>query len=110
MNKHKIAMVTAGAERFPAGTVEAIREFSEIKCKRCETPDELLKEFADYEIFWMFRPDGTTSFLFARNLSAPDGKASFRFRMAHNDSKGVWKLVVTDALTGVSLERKFTVR
>ena len=58
----------------------------------------------------LFRPDGTTSFLFARNLSAPDGKASFRFRMAHNDPKGIWKLVVTDALTGVSSERKFTVR
>ena len=58
----------------------------------------------------LFRPDGTTSFLFARNLSAPDGKASFRFRMAHNDPKGDWKLVVTDALTGVSSERKFTVR
>ena len=58
----------------------------------------------------LFRPDGTTSFLFARNLSASDGKASFRFRMAHNDPKGIWKLVVTDALTGVSSERKFTVR
>ena len=26
----KIAMVTAGEERFPAGTVEAIKEFAEI--------------------------------------------------------------------------------
>ena len=50
-------MVTAGEERFPEGTIEAIREFAEIKCKRCESPDELLKEFADYEIFWMFGPN-----------------------------------------------------
>ena len=53
----KIAMVTAGEERFPAGTVEAIRAFADIKCKRCETPEALLKEFGDYEIFWMFGPN-----------------------------------------------------
>ena len=49
MKRHKIAMVTAGEERFPAGTVEAIREFAEIRCRRCETPEELLREFGDCE-------------------------------------------------------------
>ena len=57
MNRHKIAMVTAGEERFPAGTVEAIREFAEIRCRRCETPEELLREFGDCEVFWMFGPN-----------------------------------------------------
>ena len=54
---HRIAMVTAGEERFPAGTIDEIRKFAEITCKRCETPDELLANFADFEVFWMFGPN-----------------------------------------------------
>ena len=55
--KHKIAMVTAGEERFPAGIVDSIRKFADIDCRRCETPDELLAHFADAEVCWMFGPN-----------------------------------------------------
>lgn len=50
-------MVTAGEERFPAGTIGAIREFADIKCKRCTSPGEVLQEFPDAEICWMFGPN-----------------------------------------------------
>jgi D-3-phosphoglycerate dehydrogenase len=55
--KHKIAMVTAGEERFPAGTIESIREFADIECRRCETPAELKANFPDAEVLWMFGPN-----------------------------------------------------
>lgn len=54
---HKIAMVTAGEERFPAGTIDAIRKFADIECVRCETPEALLAKFRDAEICWMFGPN-----------------------------------------------------
>ena len=45
---HKIAMVTAGEERFPEGTIEAIREFAEIKCKRLTLlSSDATESFAD---------------------------------------------------------------
>ena len=53
----KIAMVTAGEERFPAGTLERIREFADIACRRCETPEALLANFGDAEVCWMFGPN-----------------------------------------------------
>ena len=55
--RHTIAMVTAGEERFPAGTVENVRAFADITCKRCETPEDLLANFRDAEICWMFGPN-----------------------------------------------------
>ena len=53
----KIAMVTAGEERFPAGTIERIRAFADIACRRCETPEALLANFRDAEVCWMFGPN-----------------------------------------------------
>ena len=44
---HKVALVTSGEERLPAGTAEKIREFADFRAKRCETPAELLTNFAD---------------------------------------------------------------
>ena len=42
---HKIAMVTAGAERFPAGTVEAIKEFAiEDVRKALDTDDKNVRD------------------------------------------------------------------
>lgn len=55
--KHKIAMVSASEDRFPEGIISSIRAFADIRCKKCESPDELLSEFPDAEIFWMFGPN-----------------------------------------------------
>jgi len=54
---HKVVLVTAGEERLPAGTADAIRAFADFRAKRCETPDELLANFADAEVCWMFGPN-----------------------------------------------------
>ena len=54
---HKIVLVTAGEERLPAGTAEAIREFADFRARRCETPEELLATFPDAEVCWMFGPN-----------------------------------------------------
>ncbi len=54
---HRVVLVTAGEERLPAGTAEAIRAFADFKAKRCETPEELLATFPDAEVLWMFGPN-----------------------------------------------------
>jgi len=54
---HKVVLVTAGEERLPAGTADQIRAFADFRAKRCETPDELLANFADAEVCWMFGPN-----------------------------------------------------
>ena len=54
---HKVVLVTAGEERLPAGTADAIRAFADFRAKRCETPDDLLANFADAEVCWMFGPN-----------------------------------------------------
>ena len=54
---HKVVLVTAGEERLPAGTADAIRAFADFRAKRCETPDELLVSFPDAEVYWMFGPN-----------------------------------------------------
>ena len=45
-----------------------------------------------------------------RNLMTQDGKAHLDFATALNDEKGVWKLRVTEPLTGVTAEKAFEVR
>lgn len=45
-----------------------------------------------------------------RNLTAENGKAKLIFRMAENDPEGDWLLRVTDVMTGVSAEHRFTLR
>ena len=50
----KICLVTAGEDRLPAGTAEAIREFADFQAARCETPEELVSTFPDAEVLWMF--------------------------------------------------------
>jgi len=54
---HKIVLATAGEDRLPAGTADEIREFADFRAKRCETPEELLKNFPDAEVCWMFGPN-----------------------------------------------------
>lgn len=54
---HKVVLVTAGEERLPAGTADAIRAFADFRAKRCESPDDLLANFADAEVCWMFGPN-----------------------------------------------------
>ena len=54
---HKVVLVTSGEERLPAGTAEAIRAFADFRAKRCETPEELLANFPDAEVCWMFGPN-----------------------------------------------------
>ena len=54
---HKIALVTNGEERLPAGTAEKIREFADFRAKKCASPDDLLASFGDAEILWGFGPD-----------------------------------------------------
>lgn len=53
----KVVLVTAGEERLPAGTADAIREFADFRAKRCGTPDELLATFPGAEVCWMFGPN-----------------------------------------------------
>ena len=55
--KIKVRLVTAGTERLPEGTAEAISEFADFGAKRCETPEELLETFPDAEVLWMFGPN-----------------------------------------------------
>ena len=50
----KIAMVSAGEERFPASCISRIREVARINCQRCNDPDELVKFAADADVIWMF--------------------------------------------------------
>ena len=54
---HKIALVTSGEERLPAGIAERIRAFGDFKAKKCASPDDLLATFGDVEILWGFGPD-----------------------------------------------------
>lgn len=54
---HKIALVTAGEERLPAGIADRIREFADFRAARCETPAKLLETFPDAEVLWMFGPN-----------------------------------------------------
>lgn len=54
-------------------------------------------------------PDGKTTLLMKRNLSAENGSADFRFRMAFNDPKGKWTLHVRDVMSGTVEEKKFTI-
>ncbi len=56
-------------------------------------------------------PDGKPPrFFLKRNLLGENGKARLVFRMAENDPQGEWTLRVTDVMTGISAERKFTLR
>jgi hypothetical protein len=60
--------------------------------------------------FKLTKPDGTSSFLFERNIDAPFGKASLKFRIASNDPVGIWKATVIEPLTGLTKECAFEVR
>ena len=53
----KVVLVTAGEERLPEGTSEAIRGFADFRAARCETPEDLLRTFPDAEVCWMFGPN-----------------------------------------------------
>ena len=50
----KIAMVSAGEERFPASCISRIREVAIINCQRCNNPEELVAFASDADIIWMF--------------------------------------------------------
>ncbi|MDD3949122.1 MAG: hypothetical protein PHT43_06630, partial [Anaerolineaceae bacterium] len=54
-------------------------------------------------------PAGNSRFHLKRNLVAENGKANLRMRMAFNDSKGQWQLLVKDVMTGMTATRKFSV-
>ena len=74
---HKIALVTNGEERLPAGIAERIRAFGDFKAKKCASPDDLLATFGDVEILWGFGPD--VSCMDPRVLAQmPNLKALFR--------------------------------
>ena len=74
---HKIALVTNGEERLPAGIAESIRAFGDFKAKKCASPDDLLATFGDVEILWGFGPD--VSCMDPRVLAQmPNLKALFR--------------------------------
>ena len=74
---HKIALVTNGEERLPAGIAERIRAFGDFKAKKCASSDDLLATFGDVEILWGFGPD--VSCMDPRVLAQmPNLKALFR--------------------------------
>ena len=55
-------------------------------------------------------PSGKCPAHFQRNLATKAGKAHFGFPLALNDETGVWKVRVSEPLTGVEAEQTFTVR
>jgi len=56
-------------------------------------------------------PDGKAPrFFLKRNLIGENGKTRLVFRMAENDPKGLWTLRVTDVMTGITADRKFTLK
>lgn len=57
MKKHKVVLVSAGKERLPGGIAQRIEEFADFRAKRCESPAELLENFPDAEVCWMFGPN-----------------------------------------------------
>ena len=57
MSRHKVALVTAGEDRLPAGIADRIREVADFSARRCETPEQLLATFPDAEVLWMFGPN-----------------------------------------------------
>ena len=74
---HKIALVTNGEERLPAGIADRIRAFGDFRAKKCASPDDLLSSFGDAEILWGFGPD--VSCMAPRVLEKmPNLKALFR--------------------------------
>ena len=54
MRKYNIAMLSAAEERIPAYCMAEIRKFADIKCRRCESPAELVEFASDCDILWMF--------------------------------------------------------
>ena len=50
-------------------------------------------------------PSGECRFHFRRNVAARGGAAHLDFPLALNDEKGLWKIVVEDAFTGLRAER-----
>ena len=57
MSRRKVALVTAGEDRLPAGIADRIREVADFSARRCETPEQLVATFPDAEILWMFGPN-----------------------------------------------------
>ena len=55
-------------------------------------------------------PSGECRFHMQRNVDAPKGMAKVFFPMAYNDAVGDWTVVVTEAMTGMSVERKFSLK
>jgi phosphoglycerate dehydrogenase-like enzyme len=53
----RVRLVTAGEDRLPPGTADAIRAFADFRAARCGTPDELVATFPDAEVLWMFGPN-----------------------------------------------------
>jgi len=58
----------------------------------------------------VFGPDGKKHALYSCNLDAASGRAQGGFQLALNDSKGTWRLRVTDVFSGESAEKTWTVR
>ena len=46
----RVRLVTAGEERLPAGTADAIRAFADFRAMRCDSPDQLVAAFPDAEV------------------------------------------------------------
>ena len=55
-------------------------------------------------------PAGECRFHMRRNVFASKGVAHVDFPMAYNDPAGEWKIVVRDAMTGMVVERNFTLK
>jgi hypothetical protein len=45
--------------------------------------------------------------MYGSNLEAPTGQGVGQFRLAWNDRPGEWRVVATDAATGVTGEARF---
>ena len=57
----------------------------------------------------VYGPDGTLWHMYGTNLNAPKGTAKGSFRLGWDDPRGEWRLVVSDAATGVAAGAQFTV-
>ena len=90
-----------------SGPAEAARGEAIVQDLRLETKDARPAYVVHVDIV---PPSGKCPFHFQRNLATKDGAAKLTFPLALNDETGLWKIRVTEPLTGVVAERTVAVR
>jgi hypothetical protein len=58
----------------------------------------------------VYGPDGKARHMYGANVEAQKGQAKGSFRLAWNDPVGEWRIVASDAATGITAEARFVVK